>query len=196
MKHVARWFGITAAMAILVIPTAVLADGAHKKKPLSTDDMIKIALSAAPPHISKDATVMVPGEDGKMVEAKKGTNGFTCMPWVDTPETPDPICMDPAVAQWGNSLMGKEPKPANTVPGVGYMGRGGTHWEKDGKIVMAHEEGAKAVKEPPHWMLMWPIDSKTSGLPTMPNPSGVYIMWDGSPFAHLMIEQNPAKMKP
>jgi len=60
---------------------------------------------------------------------------------------------------------------------------------------MKEEAGAKVVKEPPHWMVMWPFDSKTSMLPNTPNPSGVYIMFDGMPYAHLMIYQDPKKMK-
>ena len=84
--------------------------------------------------------------------------------------------------------------PTNTVPGIAYMARGGSHLEKNGKVVMAGE-GAKVVKEPPHWMVMWPFDPAASHLPTVPNPSGVYIMFEGSPYAHLMIYQDPNRMK-
>jgi hypothetical protein len=51
------------------------------------------------------------------------------------------------------------------------------------------------VKEPPHWMLMWGFDAATTGLPTKENPSGVYIMFAGTPYAHLMVYQNPNQMK-
>jgi hypothetical protein len=158
-------------------------------------DLVKLALSAAPAHISKDATVMVPGDDGKLREVRKGTNGFTCIPTVNYRETPDPMCMDAAVGQWVTDLMSGAPKPSNTVPGISYMARGGMHWEKDGKILMKEEPGAKLVKEPPHWMMMWPFESATTKLPTQPNPSGVWIMFDGTPYAHLMIYQDPKKMK-
>jgi hypothetical protein len=103
--------------------------------------------------------------------------------------------MDPAVSQWVNDLTNNAPKPTNTVPGISYMARGGIHWEKDGKILMKEEPGSKMVKEPSHWMVMWPYDSKTTGLPTLPNPAGVYIMFDGTPYAHLMVYQDPNKMK-
>ena len=43
----------------------------------SSEELVQLALSAAPPSISKDATVLVPGEGGKLVEAKKGSNGVT-----------------------------------------------------------------------------------------------------------------------
>ncbi|OGW66615.1 MAG: hypothetical protein A3H49_08130 [Nitrospirae bacterium RIFCSPLOWO2_02_FULL_62_14] len=171
------------------------AGGAKDLAAMSQQDLIKLALSAAPAHISKDAAVMLPDKEGRLVEAKKGSNGFTCIPTVNNRPVPDPMCFDAAVGQWVDALVNKKEQPGNTVPGISYMARGGYHWEKDGKILMNEEPGAKLVKEPPHWMLMWPFDSKAAGLPTLPNPSGVYIMFDGSPFAHLMVYQDPNKMK-
>src|SRR2546426_11736506 len=123
---------------------------------MSQDEQIKLALSAAPPHIAKDAAVLVFGADGKLKEGRPGTNGFTCIPTVMNLPDPDPMCMDAAVKQWWGDLMNNAPKPSNTVPGIAYMARGGSHWEKDGRVVMKEEPGAKIVKEPPHWMIMWP----------------------------------------
>ena len=194
MKHVLGLIGASAI--VLGLATFTIADEGHKMggkgiKGMSKDQLVELALSAAPPDIAKDATAMVPGEDGKMVEGKKGTNGFTCFPDVDGQDVPDPICTDPAASQWVGDLMSGAPKPTNTVPGIAYMGRGGWHFEKDGKIVMKPEAGAKRVKEPPHWMVFWAFDTKTTGLQNLPNPMGTYIMFEGSPYAHLMIYQNP-----
>lgn len=171
------------------------AGGARDLKAMSQEELIKLALSAAPAHISKDAAVMLPDASGKLAEVKKGTNGFTCIPTVNNRPEPDPMCFDAAVGQWVDALVNKKDRPGNTVPGISYMARGGYHWEKDGKVLMEEQPGAKLVKEPPHWMMMWPFDSQTTKLPTMPNPSGVWIMFDGSPFAHLMVYQDPNKMK-
>lgn len=91
-------------------------------------------------------------------------------------------------------MLKNEPRPANPAPGVAYMANGGQHWEKDGKVVMNEEAGAKLVDEPPHWMITWAFDPKTSGLPTQPNQGGVYIMFAGTPYAHLMIYQDPNKL--
>jgi hypothetical protein len=38
---------------------------------------------------------------------------------------------------------------------------------------------------------MWPVDAKASGLSTTPKNTGTYIMWAGTPWAHLMINQAP-----
>lgn len=194
-------YNVKRALAVAGMAVGLLGSSlavAESKSPIPTmskDDLIKLAMSAAPARISKDATVMIPGEGGKMVEAKKGTNGFTCLPDIDGQEKPDPICGDPAAMQWANDLMSGAPKPSNTVPGISYMAQGGWHWEKDGKILMKGEEGSKRVSEPPHWMIFWPVDSKASGIPNLPTKFGAYVMFDGTPYAHLMIYQNPMKLK-
>ena len=194
-------FSLLIACSLLVPAVASAGDKPSAKKStvkdvkaMSEKDQTALALSAAPARISKDAGVMIYGADGKLTEAKKGTNGFTCIPTVMNLPVPDPICMDAASNQWMTDVMSNAPKPSNTVPGIAYMARGGSHFEKNGKVVMAGE-GAKVVKEPPHWMVMWPFDPAASQLPTVPNPSGVYIMFEGSPYAHLMIYQDPNKMK-
>jgi hypothetical protein len=163
-------------------------------KTMSEKDQTALALSAAPARISKDAGVMVYGADGKLTEVKKSGNGFVCIPTVMNLPEPDPMCMDAASYQWLTDISNNAPKPSNTVPGIAYMARGGSHYEKDGQVVMSGE-GAKIVKEPPHWMVMWPFDRAASQLPTVPNASGVYIMFEGSPYAHLMVYQDPGKMK-
>lgn len=187
---------------VLLLPAVTFsADKPAKKgstvkevKNLSEKDQTALALSAAPAHIAKEAGVMIYGADGKLTEVRKSSNGFTCIPTVMNLPDPDPICMDAASHQWMTDIMSNAPKPSNTVPGIAYMARGGSHYEKDGKVVMSGE-GAKVKKEPPHWMIMWPFDPTASKLPTAPNPSGVYIMYEDSPYSHLMIYQDPNKMK-
>jgi len=188
-----------APMALLLIFATVTIAGERGKgvQSLSKEEQIKIAESAAPRYISEAATIMVIGEEGKMVEARKGTNGFTCIPYIDDHENPDPMCGDAATMQLANDFMSGAPKPTNTVPGIAYMGRGGWHWEKDGKITLTtkNDPVARKVKEPPHWMVFWPVDSKTSGIHSMPGKFGTYVMYDGTPYSHLMIYQDPMELK-
>lgn len=189
-------------VCLLFLPAAApAADKPSGKKPtvkdvkaMSEKDQTALALSAAPARVSKEAGVMIYGPDGKLTEVRKSSNGFICIPTVMNLPEPDPMCMDPAGHQWLTDISTNAPKPSNTVPGIVYMARGGSHYEKDGKVVMS-KEGAKIVKEPPHWMVMWPFDPTASQLPTVPNASGVYIMFQDSPYAHLMIYQDPNKMK-
>ena len=195
------------AFSVLIVGlllTATLAPAADKQsgkkstvkdvKAMSEKDQTALALSAAPTRVSKHAGVMIYGVDGKLTEVRKSGNGFVCIPTVMNLPDPDPMCMDAAGYQWLTDITSNAPKPSNTVPGIVYMARGGSHFEKDGKVVMSGE-GAKVVKEPPHWMVMWPFEPAASQLPTIPNSSGVYIMFQDSPYAHLMIYQDPNKMK-
>ena len=161
MKQSTRFISGFVFAAVISISLAVVSMAGEKGgspiKKMSKDQLIKLAMSAAPAEISNDATIMIPGEDGKLVEAKKGTNGFTCIPDVDGLSKPDPICFDPPTGQWVNDLMSGAPKPTNAFPGVSYMAQGGWHFEKDGKILMKDEPGAKAVKEPPPCIVVLPL---------------------------------------
>lgn len=200
MKRFKYALTITGSLFYLCGSAALAESTAKSPIPgMSQEQLIKLAMSAAPSHISKDATIMIPDKDGKLVEAKKGTNGFTCLPDTDGQEKPTPICADAASMQWVDAYVNGAAKPENTAPGIAYMGQGGWHWEKNGKIVMHNNaddmKGAKRVSEPPHWMLLWPFDSKDSGIPTMPDKWRTYVMFEGTPFAHLMIYQNPMNMK-
>jgi hypothetical protein len=185
----------------LMMPALASADDKPSKrdaavkdvKAMSEEDQTALALSAAPSHIAKEAGIMIYGAHGKLTETRKSANGFTCIPTVMNLPYPDPMCMDAAVQQWMADRRNHAPKPTNKVPGIAYMARGGAHFEKDGKIVMSGD-GAELVEEPPHWMLMWPFDATATKLPTAPNPSGVYIMFEESPYAHLMLYQDPMKM--
>ena len=193
-----QWM-IGAGMTFVVLGLTTLSPAEEVSKSpiknMSKDQLIKLAVSAAPEGVSKDAAVLIPGADGKLVEVKKGTNGFTCIPDIDGQEKPDPICADEATMQWVNDLMNNAPKPTNVKPGIAYMAQGGWHFEKDGKILMKPEAGATRMEEPPHWMVLWPFDSKASGIPSLPEKWSTYVMWDGTPYAHLMIYQDPNHMR-
>jgi hypothetical protein len=168
------------------VRTAEAAKAAVKK--MSPAALIASATAAAPRAIGEHATVMAPDASGKMAVIRAGTNRWTCLP--DEPDTPglDPMCLDRAGMQWVQSLMSHAPKPANTTPGMAYMLKGGSD-------ISATDPYAKTtdhfIESPPHWMLMWPIDAKESGLSTTPKKTGTWIMWAGTPYAHLMINQVP-----
>jgi len=151
-------------------------------------DKIKRALSAAPPEIAKDAKVVdFDADQGNPTVLREGTNGFTCFPGTPGVVGDVAMCADGPSMQWLNDIMSHKPKPTNTEPGVIYMLAGGTDWS-------ATDPNAKSgtpIKEPPHWMIMWPFDPKTSGLPTTAKQTGTWIMWANTPWAHLMINQRP-----
>jgi hypothetical protein len=163
---------------------------AQGKAPGGDQRLIHQALAAAPAHIAKNAAVIAPSADGKMTQLRAGTNGFTCMP--DNPASPgnDPMCVDRNGMKWVEAYVSHASKPQNDAPGLAYMLRGGSDisandpWAKP-------EASTKFVTSPPHWMVLWPFDAEESGLPTTPKKTGAWIMWAGTPYAHLMINQVP-----
>ncbi len=162
---------------------------------MSDDEQIALARSAAPSFISRDAAIIILNWDGKFKTVRKGTNGFTCYSDVDKIDVPVPSCMDEAALQWWNDFISRKPKPTNKIPGVAYMAQGALRWEKEGKIFMDwHTPGTKRVKEPPHWLLFWPFDPKKTKLPTYPGKFGTSIMYEGTPWVHMMIYQDPMLM--
>ena len=159
-----------------------------KVKKMSEAELVRSALSAAPRDIAAHAAVIAPDASGKMKEIHAGTNGWTCM--ADEPDTPglDPMCADKASMQWIESLMAKAPKPANTAPGIVYMLQGGSDISATDPYATKTDH---YVASPPHYMILWPYDAKQTGFSTTPKKTGTWIMWAGTPYAHLMVNQVP-----
>ena len=158
---------------------------AHRMSPA---ELIRSATSAGPRSISDDAAVMAADASGKMTQLRAGTNGWTCIP--DEPTTPglDPMCIDKNGMEWVQALIAKKPKPANTSPGLIYMLQGGSDISATDPFATKTDH---YISSPAHFMIMWPFDPKTSGFSTTPKKTGSWIMWAGTPYAHLMVNQTP-----
>jgi hypothetical protein len=150
-------------------------------------DPIKSAMSAGPQSISGNAAIVQAGADGAMKTLRAGANGWTCMP--DNPVTPgpDPMCMDANAGEWAMAWIGKKTPPANTV-GVMYMLAGGTDASNTDPYAQAPAEGNNWVETGPHLMVVG-SQELLKGHPSGPKPDtkAPYVMWTGTPYAHLMI---------
>jgi hypothetical protein len=153
----------------------------------SSQTKIARALSAAPPDVAKAATVVEMDGQGKMTVLRAGTNGFTCMPGDLTGVAQPAMCADESSMQWFRDFAEHKPKPTNTNPGITYMLAGATQRSDSDP----YDTTSKPIAIGPHWMIMWPFDPKTTGLPTTHRPTGAYIMWAGSPYAHVHIMGRP-----
>jgi hypothetical protein len=104
------------------VPAGTVWGAAHQ--PPKTDAAkIANAISAAPPAVSRDASVMEMTTDGNMRRLRKGTGEWTCVP--DDPSTPgnDPMCLDPNAMEWLHAYISKAPPPDKI--GFIYMLQGG-----------------------------------------------------------------------
>jgi hypothetical protein len=165
------------------------ADGkdATAKAAVDHKDPVQSAMAAAPESISGKATIVQAGADGAMKTLREGSNGWTCMP--DNPVTPgpDPMCMDASAGQWAMAWIGKNTPPANTV-GMIYMLAGGTDASNTDPYAQAPTEGNNWIETGPHLMVVGSQDV-LKGHPSGPTPDtkAPYVMWAGTPYAHLMI---------
>jgi hypothetical protein len=148
---------------------------------------IKLALSAAPPEVARAAKVVEEDKNGNQITLRGGSNGFTCFVGHPGEVGGQPFCANAPALRWESDLAQRKPTPTNAEPGVEYMLAGGTDWSGSDPTAIS---GAP-INEPPHWMIMWPFDPATSGLPTTVKQTGTWIMWAGTPWAHLMINQRP-----
>lgn len=153
----------------------------------SSSDPIASAESAAPASLSHNASVMVADASGAMKEVRKGTNGWTCIP--DDPNTPgpDPMCFDANAGKWVQAMLGHKPPPSDT-PGVMYMLEGGTDASNTDPYAAKPTADNDWIKTGPHIMIVGNKEM-LAGYPSgaKPDTSVPYVMWAGTPYAHLMV---------
>ena len=151
------------------------------------NDPVASAMSAAPAAISDKATIVQAQADGSMKTLREGSNGWTCMP--DSPATPgpDPMCMDANAAKWAQAWIGKKEPPQGTV-GVMYMLEGGTDASNTDPYATKPTTENEWVSTGPHIMIFGSKDV-LAGYPSgaKPETAAPYVMWAGTPYAHLMI---------
>jgi hypothetical protein len=150
-------------------------------------EMIKSAESAAPAALSAQATIYAMNEKGEMRTLREGSNGWWCMP--DSPATPgpDPMCGDANSMEWAMAWIGKKDPPKGKA-GFMYMLEGGTDASNTDPHAQAPAEGNNWIKTGPHVMVVNAMDVM-AGYPDNPTPdtSQPYVMWAGTPYAHLML---------
>jgi hypothetical protein len=167
-------------------PDAMDSPSHSAKPPTTGSDPIASAMSAAPASVSKDATIVTMDDKGAMKTARKGNNGWTCMP--DTPQTPgpDPMCVDKGGMAWMMAWMTHKDPPKDTV-GFGYMLMGGSDADNDDPFATAPPVGKSWVHTGPH-VMVFNIGTNFADYPTTPdNTKAPYVMFPNTPYAHLMI---------
>ena len=78
----------------------------HAGGNMSDEELIKLAISAAPEAVTKDATVIMVGSDGKTRTLRQGSGQWTCMPGHTDRADPDPMCGDKNAMEWAAAWMG------------------------------------------------------------------------------------------
>ena len=171
----------------VTLALAGAASSADHRPPKTDAEKITNAMTAAPPAIARDASVIEMKEDGSMAVLRKGRGQWTCVP--DDPSTPgdDPMCLDPNAMEWLHALMAKSSPPDKV--GFIYMLKGG--WDFSNTDPYATKpEGTGATITGPHVMVVGPAVKSMPGYDRTGNgvnPSIPYVMWKDTPYEHLMI---------
>ena len=156
----------------------------------ASNDPITSAESAAPASLAHEAAVVTFDAAGTMKQLRAGKNGWTCIP--DAPDTPgpDPMCFDANAGKWADAWMHHKPPPEG-MPGVMYMLEGGTDASNTDPYATKPTAENDWIKTGPHIMIVG-NKGMLAGYPSGSNPdtSAPYVMWAGTPYAHLMVPVN------
>jgi len=185
---------IVAALSTVVMLAAVTAmaqekpksghEGMAKPGAVKSDaSIIAKATSAAPPDIGRNAAVMGMGADGKMKELRAGTNGWMCM--LDL--VGDSMCLDKEWQTWGDAWMNKKEPPKPKAVGVAYMLNGDKGASNTDPYATKRTADNQWVVSGPHIMLLPTDASQLDAYPTDWTKGGPWVMWKGTPYAHIMV---------
>ena len=176
-------------MAVLMGVIVVERTGAQAVAQSPARDVrIANALTSAPEEITRNATVKDwPSKEGEgLVLLREGTNEWVCLP--DDPTTPgnDPVCMDET---FHDALVAYFSGQAPKITRVGYAYMLTSDAEGSNTDPMA--QSATSTNQwhhaGPHVMVIYPDVKLLDGLPTKPSAYGPYVMFPGTPIAHVML---------
>jgi hypothetical protein len=171
---------------------------AQKPAASKMTDAAKItnAMSAAPASISKNATIMdwpaSPG--GQPRQLRAGTNDWVCYPTTpgEFAAGEDPMCLDKAWQGWASAWMSKGQPPAGGS-GIGYMLKGDKGVSNTDPFATGPAPNNNWVVTPAHVMVLFADPKSLDAYPTDPKSGGPWVMWKGTPYAHLMVPVSPAQ---
>ena len=173
------FFRLTIAIVIVVAPIGIQA---QPMSAMSDSDYIAKVMTAAPASVVKGAMIVQMQKDGTMRTLQTGSNGFTCM----VAGANDPMCLDSNAMQWAHAWLTHKSPPDSV--GFVYMLAGDNGASNTDPYATAPADGNHWVKTGPHVMIVGP-SAKKMGYATAldPDPTKPYVMWSGTPYAHLMI---------
>jgi hypothetical protein len=172
--------------------------GGMSGMPMTKEQKIANALTAGPSSVTGKAAVMDwPEKEGMaLVQLRAGTNGWTCFPDMPNTKGNDPACMDKSWMAWAEAYMSHK-APQLTNVGVAYMmGAGGAEASNSDPFAMSQTPANHWAHHPPHLMIVTPDLKSLEGLSTDPANGGPYVMFAGTPYAHIMAPVQAPMMMP
>lgn len=163
---------------------------------MTKDQKIANAMSAAPAALSGKAKILDwPAKEGAASEMlRAGNNGWTCFPDRMDTKGNDPMCLDAPWLMWIDALLAHK-APAIKTLGIGYMaGPGGSFGSNTDPFAMEEVAGNHWGHHMPHLMILVPDLKSLAGISTDPGNGGPYVMFAGTPYAHIMAPTSGSDM--
>ena len=183
MEKTGPFFPVGALQLAIVLACLLLA-AVPQASAQDNQALIRDALSAAPPEVAKTAPVK--NWDGTVL--KPGSGAYTCYP---TPESMKkrgkmPMCLDKTWEAWADAWLNKKPFKANAV-GIAYMLAGDVGSSNIDPYAETPTSSNQWVEPGPHTMVIVPNLAELEGVSTDPYSGGAFVMWKGTPYAHIMV---------
>jgi hypothetical protein len=187
-------------LAFLVAPPARQSAAAGTPSPehtmgkprapkLTETQKIALAMSAGPAAIAKRAAIvdMTDMSSAQHAQLRAGTNGWVCYAMIG-----EPMCLDKEWQKWFDAWTSHSEVKFDTT-GVGYMLRGDRGASNTDPYATGPTADNHWVIAPPHLMVLFPDPKMLDAYPTDPASGGPWVMWKGTPYAHLMVPVSPTK---
>jgi hypothetical protein len=154
-------------------------------------DKIADAMSAAPPLIAQHATIVdrSAAPDGPPQLLRAGNNGWTCTPSSDAAleaGRPNPSCVDEQAQSWFEARSARQ-MPQLTAVGFNYKLMGDNGASNIDPYAHGPTPDNHWVVTGPHIIIFVPNVADLANLPSDPKSGGPYVMWQGTPYAHIMV---------
>jgi hypothetical protein len=196
-------FVLTLAVALPLAAQSAAAGRTGPRIMLPRDREITLARSAAPPEVSREATVLVLTERGFEV-ADSGTNGVTCVVNRSQPQSLEPHCFD---AEGSASVLpielrrtelfreGKSLAEIDREIGQGLLvgryrlpRRPAMSYMMSSGQVLYDDDGTRVGKWQPHLMIFYPdLTPADLGLGGEPSPRAAVVVDPGRPLSNIMV---------
>ena len=199
------WPALVLTLAV-ALPLAAQSAAAGRTGPrimLPREREMTLARSAAPPEVSREATVMVLTERGFEV-ADSGTNGVTCVVNRSQPQSLEPHCFD---AEGSASVLpielrrtellreGKSLAEIDREIGEGLLAgryrlprRPAMSYMMSSGQVLYDDDGTRVGKWQPHLMIFYPnLTPADLGLGGEPSPRAAVVVDPGRPLSNIMV---------
>ena len=157
---------------------------------MSDEEKIADAMSAGPASIAEDATILEwPSEaGGEFNVLREGSNGWSCIassPAAVMAGLQDPTCDDEVWLELDTAYVeGREPNIERI--GIAYMLSGDAGLSNTDPFATGPTDDNEWHVSGPHIMIVMP-DMTYEGVSTDPNNGGPFVMWAGTPYAHIMV---------